>query len=293
MKSMTGYGRGTASRQDYHVSVEASSVNRKQAEVMVGLPRELDSLEPEIRKLALGMIRRGRATLKITLASNGSSSLTRMRVNVPLAREYATELTRLHEVLGLAEPVDLGHLLNLPGVLEPVSLVADPQAIWPVVRVAVKRALDELVGMRVREGDHLAAELQHRIQIMQKALQRISRRAPKVSERYRRQLRRRVEQAGVPAARQDEDRLCQEVVLFCDRADISEELSRMQSHIQQFEHYRQSRRPIGRTLDFLAQEMNREINTIGSKANDARIARDIITLKTELEKFREQAQNVE
>jgi uncharacterized protein (TIGR00255 family) len=147
--------------------------------------------------------------------------------------------------------------------------------------------------MRAREGAHLEQDLAQRIRIMRKAVRQIERHAPNVARRYREQLVERIKSAGLEAPGLEDERLLKEVVYFADRSDISEELTRLQSHFQQFEHSRQTKEPVGRMLDFLAQEMNREINTIGSKANDNLISRAVVTLKAELEKFREQAQNVE
>jgi uncharacterized protein (TIGR00255 family) len=147
--------------------------------------------------------------------------------------------------------------------------------------------------MREREGAHLVEDLAARVDIMSKSVERIAKQAPKSAERYRQQLIERIKSAGLPAPPVEDERLLKEVVFFADRSDISEELSRLQSHFKQFEDCVESKEPVGRTLDFLAQEMNREINTIGSKANDSLISREVVTLKAELEKFREQAQNVE
>jgi uncharacterized protein (TIGR00255 family) len=171
--------------------------------------------------------------------------------------------------------------------------IVEEEDFWPAVEKALKQALAALVQMREREGAHLAQDLSRRIAIMRRAAARIQKQAPKVAERYRQQLIERIKAAGLEAPAPDDDRLLKEVVYFADRSDISEELTRLQSHFQQFDDCLKSREPVGRMLDFLAQEMNREINTIGSKANDSLISREVVTLKAELEKFREQAQNVE
>ena len=147
--------------------------------------------------------------------------------------------------------------------------------------------------MRSREGSHLEKDLSRRVALMKKAVQRVRALAPKVVQRYREHLKKRIQQAGVTLTKEDHERLLKEIVIFTDRSDISEELARLESHFKQYCHFAASKEPVGRTLDFLAQEMNREINTIGAKANDAAIAREIVILKTELEKFREQTQNVE
>jgi uncharacterized protein (TIGR00255 family) len=147
--------------------------------------------------------------------------------------------------------------------------------------------------MREREGGHLSKDLTARVGVMRGAVEKVQKQAPVTAENYRRNLLERVKSAGLENIAPDDERLLKEIVLFADRSDITEELTRLQSHFQQFEDCRKSKEPVGRTLDFLAQEMNREINTIGSKANDAVISREVVTLKAELERFREQAQNVE
>jgi len=157
----------------------------------------------------------------------------------------------------------------------------------------LKPALAALVKMREREGAHLAEDLTARISIMWESVEKIQKQSPQTAENYRKQLHERIKNAGLENIAPDDERLLKEIVLFADRSDISEELTRLQSHFKQFEDCRKSKEPVGRTLDFLAQEMNREINTIGSKANDAVISREVVTLKTELERFREQVQNVE
>ena len=162
-----------------------------------------------------------------------------------------------------------------------------------MVEKALNTALSALLKMREREGAHLAKDLSARIAIMQKAVAVVQKQAPLTAENYRQNLLERIKAAGLDSIAPDDERLLKEVVLFADRSDISEELTRLQSHFTQFADCVKSKEPVGRTLDFLAQEMNREINTIGSKANDAVISREVVTLKTELERFREQAQNVE
>jgi uncharacterized protein (TIGR00255 family) len=189
--------------------------------------------------------------------------------------------------------VTLDQIVRAPGVFQTDEELVEAETIWPIVEKALSQALAALVKMREREGAHLAQDLAARVGILRKCAGQIQKHAPQTAERYRQQLIERIKSAGLESPAPDDERLLKEVVLFADRSDISEELTRLQSHFQQFEDCRKSKEPVGRTLDFLAQEMNREINTIGSKANDALISRDVVTLKAELEKFREQAQNVE
>jgi len=293
MKSMTGYGRGESSQDGFKITVEVSSVNRKQMEVSVNLSREMEMLEAQIRELINRSIARGRLTVRVILHAGASKLSARMHLNVPLAKAYARELNRLARQLSLPGPVTLDHLARAPGVFQTDQQIAEEEDFWPGVEKALKLALAGLVKMRQREGNHLANDLAHRVAVMRKAVAQIQKHAPGVAQRYRQQLLERIKTAGLGAPATDDNRLLKEVVYFADRSDISEELTRLQSHFQQFDDCLASNEPVGRMLDFLAQEMNREVNTIGSKANDTLISREVVTLKAELEKFREQAQNVE
>jgi uncharacterized protein (TIGR00255 family) len=290
---MTGYGRGECSRDGFKVTVELSSVNRKQSEISLTMPRELEMLEPQMRDRINHQISRGRVTVRVSIHAAESNLSARMHLNVPLARAYAKELKRLSKELDLPGPVTLDHLARAPGVFQTDEQLAEGEDFWPAVDKALSAALTGMMKMRVREGSHLESDLSKRIGIMRKAVDKVAAQAPTVAERYRRQLMERIRAAGFNMPHDEDERLQKEVVYFADRSDISEEVTRLKSHFKQFEDCRQSREPVGRTLDFLAQEMNREINTIGSKANDSAISREVVILKAELEKFREQAQNVE
>jgi uncharacterized protein (TIGR00255 family) len=293
MKSMTGYGWGECAEDGFKVTVELSSVNRKQSEISVALPRELEVLEAQIRDQVNRRVARGRLTARVALHTADGKDTARAHVNTALARAYARELSRLAKELNLDGAVSLDLLMRAPGVVQTNEQMTDAEDFWPGVEKALSQALDMLVKMREREGDHLRKDLCGRIASMRKSVAKVQKQAPVVQKRYRDQLVERIKQAGLDAAAIDEERLLKEVVYFADRSDISEELTRLQSHFQQFDDGLKSKEPVGRMLDFLAQEMNREINTIGSKANDSLISREVVILKTELEKFREQAQNVE
>lgn len=292
MKSMTGYGWGDAVQNGFKVTVELSSVNRKQSEISVNLPRELEVLEAQIRDEVNRRVARGRVTARVTLHA-GEKSQGNVRINAVLAEAYAKRLRSLARELKLSGDVTLDHLLRAPGVLESDDDVPDAEDFWPAVEKALKQALEMLVTMREKEGGHLRSDLVKRVDTMRRSAIRVQKRAPQVQVRYRKQLLDRIQSAGLEAAKIEEERILKEVIFFADRSDISEEITRLQSHFKQFDDCVNSREPVGRTLDFLAQEMNREINTIGSKANDEMISREVVVLKTELEKFREQAQNVE
>jgi uncharacterized protein (TIGR00255 family) len=293
MKSMTGYGRGECAREGFKVTVELSSVNRKQAEISVNLPREMEMLEAQMRDLINRHIARGRLTVRVSLHTAAGKASARMHLNLPLAQAYARELGRLARQLKLAGPVSLDHLVRAPGVFQTDEELADAEHLWPAVDKALRQALAALVKTREREGAHLAEDLDAHVTLMRRCAARVQAQAARAAERYRQQLLERIKSAGLETPAADDERLLKEIVFFADRSDISEELTRLQSHFQQFNDCVKSKEPVGRMLDFLAQEMNREINTIGSKANDALISREVVILKAELEKFREQAQNVE
>jgi uncharacterized protein (TIGR00255 family) len=293
MKSMTGYGRGERAQDGFKVTVELSSVNRKQAEVSVALPRELDMLEAQIRDAINRVVARGRVNVRVTLHAAEGKLSARKHINAALAKDYAAEFARLGKTLKISGEVTLDQVLRAPGVFHTDEELAETQDLWPAVEKALDQGLTALLKMREREGAHLAKDLSARIAVMHAAVDKIQKQAPTTAENYRRNLLERIKAAGLESIAPDDERLLKEIVLFADRSDISEELTRLQSHFQQYADCVKSKEPVGRTLDFLAQEMNREINTIGSKANDAVIAREVVTLKAELEKFREQAMNVE
>ncbi len=275
---MTGYGRGVAQQQGNGVTVELTSVNRRQLEVSVSLPRELEALEPRVKELVSGEASRGRVSVKVTWH---------------ISEEVAGARIKRAKELKLGGELTLESLRRVPGVLGGQDDGVDCEAWWVLVSQALGKALKGLVKMRVTEGGHLARELKGRIRLMEAGVKRVEKLAPGVLERYRDQLRERVKQAGLEMPSVDDERLAKEIVYFADRSDVTEELARLASHFKQFEECLVAEEPVGRTLDFLAQEMNREVNTLGSKANDRGISREVVILKTELEKFREQAQNVE
>jgi uncharacterized protein (TIGR00255 family) len=293
MKSMTGYGRGESAEGGFKITVELSSVNRKQAEISAWLPHELEPLEPLVRDEVNRRIARGRVTVRIALHASQSTAERQLRLDVSLAKAYARELHRLVKELKLDGGVTLEALLRAPGVLQTDDPPEDPERFWPTTQKALGKALDALIKMRTKEGRHLADDLKARIALLRVSVETIRDLAPGVTARYREQLRERIRSAGLPLPPEEDERLLKEVVYFADRSDISEEVTRLQSHFAQFEDCARSKEPVGRTLDFLAQEMNREVNTIGSKANDAAISREVVGMKAELEKFREQVQNVE
>jgi len=209
-----------------------------------------------------------------------------------LAKSYAREYRKLAREIKLDDGLSIDTILRAPGVLQQAEEVLEVDALWPTLRKALRLALVNLLAMRAREGAILKKDLKKRVGLMKRAVVSIARQAPKTAKRHRQQLCERLRAAGLEVD-VDKERVVKEVVIFADRIDITEELTRLESHFEQFYDCAKLAVPVGRTLDFLSQEMNREINTIGSKANDAQISRWVVSLKSELEKFREQVQNVE
>src|SRR3974390_2758968 len=258
MKSMTGYGRGDCAQNGFKITVELSSVNRKQTEISVTLPREMEMLEAQIRDIINRYIARGRLNVRVGLHAGASKLSARMHLNVALAKAYARELNRLSKQLKLPGPVTLDHLARAPGVFQTDEQLAFEADFWPAVEKALHQSLRQVVRMREREGGNLATDLARRVALMKRATGKIRRHAPSVAKRYRQQLISRIQSAGLEAPGVEDERLLKEVVYFADRSDISEELTRLESHYQQFADGLKSKEPVGRMLDFLAQEMNRE-----------------------------------
>lgn len=286
---MTGYGRGTATFDGRQIAVELSSVNRKQAEISLSLPRTLMELEPRVRDEINAHISRGRLTVAVGLHMKGKNQNV---INLAAAKTYRGHLESLQKSLKLKGDITLDQVLKGPGVIDSETTEIDTEAAWPCLQKALKVALDQFVKMRKKEGEALAADLSKRILSVQKNVKTISVLAPKVMEHHRGLLLERAAKAGLEIEPNDE-RLLKEIVFFADRSDISEELTRLRSHLDQFFTHLAKDEPVGRTLDFLLQELFRETNTIGNKANFLAISQVIVVMKTELEKLREQVQNIE
>ena len=293
MKSMTGYGRGECTAKGASITVELNSVNRKQAEVSLSVPSELESIEPDLRDLILASVSRGRVSGRVVLQYTGSSRASAVAVNETQAKAYRRELSKLAKSLEIPDNLSMEGLLRLPGVLENTQPTLDAKAFRAPIKSALGQALEGLLSMREKEGGILGRDLAKRLAKLRRIVKRVAKLAPDVLKHHRERLIERLKKTNVEVPDMDDDRLLREIVYYTDRTDISEELTRLGSHFVQLEECLSDVVPVGRKLDFLAQEMFREINTIGSKANDANISSEVVNLKTELEKIREQVQNVE
>lgn len=292
LHSMTGYGRGTAAGSGVRVEVELTSVNRKQLEVRLSIPRPLATLESRLVEMIQEAISRGQVSGSVAIHVSESLRQKSLRVDKHLAASYVRELRATAHRLGLKDDLSASLLMELPEVVAYSGAEENTEAVWPVLARAVKAATGALIAMRAQEGAALAADLRKRFALLETMLKRIRKEAPAVAGKYRAALHSRLKNAGIPVDVND-PQLVRELALFAERSDISEEITRLQSHLQQAGVLLKSSQPAGRTFDFLAQEMFREINTIGSKANDVVITRQVIHFKSELERIREQVQNVE
>ena len=291
MRSMTGYGRGEADHGGTKFSVELNSVNRKQTDIVMNLPRELAELEPQIRQTINKQISRGRMNVLVAY-HDGENGTRKLALDTSLARSYHEAMLTLQKELSAPGEITIGTILQAPGVMRFSEPGIRADEAWPVLVRALDDALADLIKMREREGKHLAKDLIHRLKILRKEIKDIRALHPDVVKKYRASLLERIEKAGLNLAIDDE-RLLKEVSFFADRADISEELTRLESHLAQFAHHLRKNEPVGRTLEFITQEISRELNTLGAKSNDAGISQRVVACKSELEKIREQIQNLE
>lgn len=287
MKSMTGHGRGEASAKGLRAVVECFSINRKQAEVTLASGREHLWLEPHVREEVLKRVSRGK--VQVTVNIERTESLPGSLIDHRRAAEFLREAQQLQRKLGLSGDISLETVLNAPGVLKEGETAKD---FWPVVKKALSLALESLLEMRRTEGAHLKKDLIKAINRLEVLAKKVRTLAPRVPKRQKENLLRRLEAARLPMNLM-EPRLATEIAVFAERCDISEELSRLESHFGQFRESFAVEGPVGRTLEFLTQEMGREWNTTGSKANDASISRLVVEAKAELDKLREQLANIE
>lgn len=294
LASMTGFGRGEAAAHGIRVTVEFSSVNRKQFECQISLPRQLGALESKLYTLVQNGVRRGQVKGSVQLSmAPGAAAAGGMRIDLARAEAQLAALRRAGRKLGLQDDLGITHLLALPDVVSFDVLPEDPLKLWPLVQQAAEQALEAMQRMRAREGQALARDLRRRFKALRTLRNRAARRAPRIPADYRDALARRLARldSGVEV---DPAILARELAVFADRVDVSEELTRLESHLDQADALIGGHgEGAGRALDFLCQELLREINTVGSKANDAQLASLVVTFKSQLEAAREQIQNVE
>lgn len=291
VRSMTGFGRGEATGEPGKITVEMKAVNHRFSEVVFRMPRQFNIHEDQAKKLILAQVNRGR--VDVFISWEAAAKAKGVKVDNELALAYYNALKELAGEIGSKSELSLDTLARFPDVLSIQEGSVTDEALWSVLEPAVSEALTNLVAMREREGATLVAELTERLDKIEAFRQTVAERAPAVVAEYQQKLSRRLEELLPQGSGVDPQRLAQEVALFADRADIAEEVSRLGSHIAQFRAALTEGEAIGRKLDFLVQELGREVNTVGSKANDASLTADVVSAKSELEKIREQVQNME
>jgi uncharacterized protein (TIGR00255 family) len=288
---MTGFGAGRGEAAGESLTVELRAVNGKFCEVKPRLPRELAALEPELLKVVKARVSRGVIEVFVRRESASARGMS-PKVDLPLAAAYAKALRELKNELGLAGEPAVNDVAQMEGVISLGEIAADPAAAAIALQAALGSALDALEQMRRREGEALARDLLARLAAIEQGAREVGRLAPLQVQATRDRLSQRIAELTGGVAL-DPARLVQEVALFADRTDVAEELTRLASHLEQARALIASDVPAGRKLEFLVQEVNREINTIGSKSQHAGIASQVVDLKAELERVREQIQNVE
>ena len=290
--SMTGFGRATVQADGRAITVELKSVNHRYLDIGMRLPRTLNFIEDSVRSVLGEKLARGHVDVFVNYRNTRSDSKA-VELDEPLLLAYASAAEKGAKALDALNDLSLSSLLRFPDVLTVTEAQEDQEAVCALCREAVSQAAEELIAMREREGRKLANDLLERARVIEAIRNRIDERAPLVVRDYQEKLRARIAELLDGAAEVDESRLAAEVAYFADKANITEELVRLESHIAQLRAMLTGTEPAGRKLDFIVQEMNREMNTIGSKAADLTILNAVIEGKAEIEKIREQVQNIE
>lgn len=291
IKSMTGFGRGEHEDSGRSFTVEIKTVNHRYSDINIKLPRQLSYLEDNIRKYILSHISRGKIDVYIT-QDKFSAEDVEVTVDEALAEAYVNALRSLKDKFQLIDDISVSVVSKLPDIINITKVEEEGEEVWNTLSIAIQKSLSNLLEMRKKEGQKLADDIIARKDYLKSIVQKIEERSPMVVQEYKEKLEERIKDISGNICI-DETRLAAEVALFADRSSIAEEIVRLNSHFEQLQLILQEEGPVGRKLDFLVQEMNREINTIGSKASDLEITKHVVEVKSEIEKIREQIQNIE
>lgn len=292
IKSMTGFGRGEYLGDSYNFKIEIKAVNNRYSDISIRMPRYMNFLEDKIKKEIKDEIGRGRVDVYINLEYIDESSLN-IQVDLPLAKKSMEALENLTEELDLKENIRISELMNVSDLIKIERKILDEDELWESLKKALREAVDDIVQMKKVEGNALKIDMLNRLELIESTIFEIEKRAYFVVDEYKDKLEERIEDLLGSEIKIDDERLANEIVIYADKSDVSEELTRLKSHIDQFRNITKEDEPVGRKLDFLIQELNREINTIGSKSSDIEITQNVVEIKSEIEKIREQVQNVE
>ena len=291
LKSMTGYGSGECVFNDGRIAVEVKSVNHRYLDNFCRVPKSYAAWEGQVKSIISSRFSRGRFDIFVQLDFN-REKVPEFQLNLPLAQEYFSILKELKEELGLSHEINVDIFTRMKDIITVKEVESDPEGEEQAFMDALNIALDSLEGMRQTEGEVLHGDLLEKLKGIESLVAEIEDRSPTVLIHYKDRLKKRVEELS-EASEVDEQRLSQEIAFLAERSDITEELVRIESHLRQFMMMMEMEESVGRKLDFLFQEINREVNTIASKANDAEISQNVVEIKSKLEKMREQVQNIE
>ena len=291
LKSMTGFGRGKYEIDGRSYLVEIKSVNHKYLETGIRLPRNLSFLEDNIKKYVSNNVSRGKIDISVSFVNMSSKGIN-IGINQDLAMQYLKEINELAEKAGLKNQISVMDITRLPEVLAVQNDADDEELLWGELKIALDEAINNFVEMRKAEGKHIADDLENRIKLISDKTEEVAKLSSGLVEEYIVKLEERIKEL-LKTDVVDQSRLAQEVVIFSDKCSVQEEITRLKSHTKQFLFTIEKDGPVGKYLDFIVQEMNRETNTIGSKANKLEITNLVIEMKTIIEDIREQIQNVE
>ena len=293
IRSMTGFGRGEFSDGKRNVIAEIKTVNHRYADITVKMPKRYSFAEEKIKGIIKKQMKRGKADVSIIVENLTEGDIT-VSLNTPVANQYIERLRELKDSYGLGGDIDISLVSSMPDVLKAIPDVADEEEVSAAICKAASLAAANLDDMRIREGEKLAADLMNRGETIKEIVRKISERAPEVAKEYKDKMYGRIQELLEDKVDLPEERILVEAAIFADKASITEELVRLDSHMDQLKMFlAEGGGAIGKKLDFLVQEMNRETNTIGSKANDLEITSLMLEAKSEIEKIREQVQNIE
>ena len=292
IKSMTGFGKGEYAGEKRNITVEIKAVNHRYCDIYVKIPKKYAFAEEKIKSIAKNVIKRGKIEISVMI-DNLSDSDVNVRLNEDIAKQYYDNLVVLASKLNLENKIDLEYIAGLPDVMKNIPDVEDEDEIFACIKEALEKAVANFDEMRKVEGAKLAEDMLGRGKLIRSLVEEISQRAPMLQEIYANRLVERVKEILGSEVEIPEEKILIESVIFADKVNITEELVRLDSHMIQMENIINSPKSEGKKLDFLIQEMNRETNTIGSKANDLDITEKVLDIKSEIEKIREQAQNIE
>jgi uncharacterized protein (TIGR00255 family) len=290
IKSMTGFGRGEASQDNITFSVDIKTVNHRYSDISVRLPRMVSPLEEKIREYMGSKLNRGKIDIYINYDSFGQD--TKVKLDTNLASAYVDSLSILKQQFGIKDDISLSLITKFPDILKLETEEKDLDFLWSVLYSAIEQAVESLVEMRSREGERLCKDMLEKLDSINSTIDQIKAKSPELVEVYKNKLYDKIKEM-TKDIQLDENRLLTEVAIYADKSSIDEEIVRLKSHIEEFKKTLHVQGTIGKKLDFIVQEMNREVNTIGSKASDLGVVNNVIAMKTEIEKIREQVQNIE